>query len=119
MKDEKKTKTVVKTKIVNTKTAIKDDTTPNIRGPLSDEHKRKISAALMGNTPWNKGKKTGVIPWNKGKRTGVIPRNKGMKMTESVDIPTGNKTRKTVTKNVSKGKIASKKKITSKKTTGR
>lgn len=36
------------------------------RGKLSDEAKRKLSEALKGKTPWNKGIKTNLNPWNKG-----------------------------------------------------
>ena len=35
-------------------------------GRITEETKKKISESLLGNIPWNKGKKTGQIPWNKG-----------------------------------------------------
>ena len=35
-------------------------------GRISEETKIKISKSLLGNIPWNKGKRTGQIPWNKG-----------------------------------------------------
>ena len=35
-------------------------------GRITEEIKKKISESLLGNIPWNKGKKTGQIPWNKG-----------------------------------------------------
>ena len=54
-------------------------------GPHTKERKEAISMALKGNTPWNKGKKTGPVsdetkqkmseshkgkePWNKGIKT--------------------------------------------------
>lgn len=34
----------------------------------SVELREKLSKAHLGQTPWNKGKKTGQIPWNKGRR---------------------------------------------------
>ncbi|MFA7286937.1 MAG: NUMOD3 domain-containing DNA-binding protein [Patescibacteria group bacterium] len=70
----KKAKTV-KTKTVKAKTVKRAKTTTG--GPLSKEHKAKLSAALKGLIPWNKGKKTGVKPWNAGKKTGIEPWNKG------------------------------------------
>lgn len=33
---------------------------------MSEEAKLKMSKAKIGNTPWNKGKKTNKISWNKG-----------------------------------------------------
>ena len=36
-------------------------------GIMPNETKKKISKSLLGNIPWNKGKKTGHTPWNKGK----------------------------------------------------
>jgi len=57
---------------------------------MQEETKKKISKALKGHEPWNKGKTAseetkkklseahkGLIPWNKGKKTGVTPWNKG------------------------------------------
>jgi group I intron endonuclease len=38
------------------------------KAPRSQEHKRKLSESLMGNTPWNKGKKGVQVSWNKGTR---------------------------------------------------
>ena len=48
--------------------------------PMSEEQKKKISETLMGNIPWNKGKKTGKPAWNTGKKMDKPPWNKGKKM---------------------------------------
>jgi len=48
------------------------DTKNMRRGPLSDSVKMKISRALQGKIPWNKGIKTGIPPWNKGKCGGSV-----------------------------------------------
>ena len=57
--------------------------------------REKISATLMGNIPWNKGKKMppgwsaehhshllGRAPWNKGKKTNLPPWNKDSKLVD-------------------------------------
>ena len=51
------------------KTAVRGKKPAKTQGrTLSAETRDKISSALKGLTPWNKGKKTGIKPWNKGKR---------------------------------------------------
>jgi hypothetical protein len=35
-------------------------------GPFTEEHKRNLSASMMGRTPWNKGKKGVQVSWKKG-----------------------------------------------------
>lgn len=54
-----------------------------------DKIGQKNSVSLLGNIPWNKGKRTrlipktafkkGFTPWNKGKKNWMIPWNKGKK----------------------------------------
>lgn len=63
-------------------------------GPMSEEHKMKISAGNLGKkkhytaesyarkVAFAKSRK-GMIPWNKGKKTGQVVWNKGMKMSDA------------------------------------
>lgn len=45
---------------------------------LSQEWKDNVSAGLMGNIPWNKGKKDSQVAWNKGLRGAQVAWNKGL-----------------------------------------
>jgi len=62
-KHSTKTKTLI-SKILTGKTKGRK------KGPRTLSHRVNLKRALIGRTPWNKGKTTGQVPWNKGK-TGV------------------------------------------------
>lgn len=53
---------------------------PQFGKPKSEETREKIRQTLIGNTPWNKGKKNAQAAWNKGKskKTYLVTRPDGV-----------------------------------------